>query len=246
MHSFPESFMKTLLCAALLAAMFSDTAVAAPTETLQDAQAAIQAGDKIRALGIYTMLAQEGNAKAEYNLGQMYISGDGVPQDVDEAQNWYRRSAEHGYSEAQYTLGALHFRQVAALKSHEEAVEWYRKAAEQGHARSQLNLGDLYFKGEVVQQDVPTALEWYRRSAVQGNGEAQHHLGVIYGNGEGVAKDPVTGFMWLTLAAENAEPRNRMRTAKILRFTETTLTPAQLEEGRARAARCKESNYQQC
>ena len=238
--------MRTLLSAALIAAMFSGTAHAVTSETLQDAQAAIQAGDKVRALGIYTLLAQEGNAKAEYNLGQMYISGDGVPQDVDEAQNWYRRSAEHGYSEAQYTLGALHFRQVVALKSHEEAVGWYRKAAEQGHARSQLNLGDLYFKGEVVQQDVPTALEWYRKAAVQGNGEAQHHLGVIYANGEGVTKDPVTGFMWLTLAADNAEPRNRMRTARILRFTESTLTPAQAEEARARAAQCKESGYKQC
>jgi TPR repeat protein len=238
--------MKILLGAALVAAIFSCPVHAATTETLQDAQAAIQAGDKVRALGIYTMLAQEGNAKAEYNLGQMYISGDGVPQDVETAQNWYRRSAEHGYSEAQYTLGALHFRQVVALKSHEEAVDWYRKAAEQGHARSQLNLGDLYFKGEVVQQDVPTALEWYRKAAGQGNGEAQHHLGVIYANGEGVNKDPVTGFMWLTLAAENAEPRNRMRTAKILRFTETTLTPAQVEEARARAERCKEGSYKQC
>lgn len=237
--------MKFRLYIAALVLLFP-SAVLAVTETLQDAKAAIEAGDKLRALGIYTMLAQEGNAKAEYNLGQMYISGDGVPQDVGEAQRWYRRSAEHGYDEAQYTLGALHFRRVAALSSHEEAVEWYRKAAEQGHARSQLNLGDLYFKGEVVPQDVRTALDWYRRAAEQGNGEAQHHLGVIHANGEGIEKDPVTGFMWLVLATENAEPRNRMRTMKIMRFTETTLTPAQAEEARARAAKCKENGYRGC
>ena len=237
--------MKFRLYLAALALVFPSMAFAV-TETLQDAKAAMEAGDKLRALGIYTMLAQEGNAKAEYNLGQMYISGDGVPQDVGEAQRWYRRSAEHGYDEAQYTLGALHFRRIAALGSHEEAVEWYRKAAEQGHPRSQLNLGDLYFKGEVVQQDVPVALGWYRKAAEQGNGEAQHHLGVIYANGEGVEKDPVAGFMWLTLAAENAEPRNRMRTAKILRFTETTLTPEQAERARARAAECKARDYKGC
>jgi hypothetical protein len=238
--------MKPLVHTAVIAALFSVLVHAAPTETLQDAQTAIEAGDKVRALGIYIMLAQEGNAKAEYNLGQMYISGDGVPQDVEEAQNWYRRSAEHGYSDAQHMLGSLHFRRIAALSSQEEAVEWYRKAAEQGHARSQLNLGDLYFKGEIVPQDVPAAVKWYRLAAEQGNGDAQHHLGAIYVDGEGVEKDPVTGFMWLTLAAQNAEPRNRMRTVRYLRFTETTLTPAQAEQGRARAVRCKESGYRQC
>jgi TPR repeat protein len=238
--------MKPLVHTAVIAALFSGLVHAAPTETLQDAQAAIEAGDKVRALGIYTMLAQEGNAKAEYNLGQMYISGDGVPQDVEEAQNWYRRSAEHGYSDAQYMLGSLHFRRIVALSSHEEAVEWYRKAAEQGHARSQLNLGDLYFKGEIVPQDVPAAVKWYRLAAEQDSGDAQHHLGAIYVNGEAVEQDPVTGFMWLTLATQNAEPRNRMRTVRYLRFIETTLTPAQAEEGRARAVRCKESGYRQC
>jgi TPR repeat protein len=215
--------MKPLVHTAVIAALFSGLVHAAPTETLQDAQAAIEAGDKVRALGIYTMLAQEGNAKAEYNLGQMYISGDGVPQDVEEAQNWYRRSAEHGYSDAQYMLGSLHFRRIVALSSH-----------------------DLYFKGEIVPQDVPAAVKCYRHAAEQGNGDAQHHLGAIYVNGEGVEQDPVTGFMWLTLATQNAEPRTRMRTVRYLRFTETTLTPAQAEEGRARAVRCKESGYRQC
>lgn len=224
----------------------SGIASAATTETLKDAQEAIQAGDKLRALGIYTMLADEGNAKAEYNLGQMYIGGDGVQQDVGEAQKWYRRSAEHGFVEAQYTLGALHFRRIAALQSHEEAIAWYRKAAEQGHARSQLNLGDLYFKGELVPQDVIAALDWYRRAAGQGNGEAQHHLGTIYANGEGVAKDTVQGLMWLMLAAENAEPRQQMRTARLLRFTQAGMTPAQIEEARERAVQCKERQYKAC
>jgi len=234
---------KLSMVLALVLAMASPAIYA---ETLQDGQAAALAGDYPRALGIFTMLANEGNAKAEYNLGQMYISGDGVPQDVSEAQNWYRRSAEHGFSEAQYTLGALHFRRIAALKSNEEAVEWYRKAAEQGHARSQLNLGDLYFKGEIVPQDVNTAVGWYRRAAEQGNGEAQHQLGVLYANGEGIAKDAVKGYMWLLLAVGTAEPRHRVRMGKILNFTAAGLTPEQVEEARNLARRCLDNAFKGC
>lgn len=219
---------------------------AAAAETLQDALDAIQAGDTARAFGIYTQLAAEGNAKAEYNLGQMYLSGDGVSQDMDQATHWFRRSAEHGFAEAQYMLGSLHFHRVAPLQSPEEAIMWYRKAAEQGHARSELNLGDLYLKGEVVPQDTGQALRWYRLAASHGSGEAQHHLGMLYVSGEGVDKDLVQGYMWLKLAVENAEPQHRMRTAKVLRFTEANMTAEQLETANARLQQCKERGLKDC
>jgi TPR repeat protein len=215
-------------------------------EPLDDARAAIHSGEHAKAMAIYEALAREGNAKAEFNLGQMYINGDGVQQDVPQAVKWYRLSADHGYSEAQYTLGALHFRRYAALPSDLEAIDWYRRAADQGHLRSQLNLGDLYFKGEVVPQDISMALGWYRLAASQGNGDAQHQLGVIYANGVGVDKDVVKGCMWFLLAADNAEPRHRARTGKLLNFTAAGMTAEQLEEARSLARHCTERGFKDC
>ena len=42
-------------------------------------------------------LAEQGQAGAQYNLGVIYASGAGVPQDDAEAARWYRLAAEQGY-----------------------------------------------------------------------------------------------------------------------------------------------------
>ena len=44
--------------------------------------------------------AEQGNAKAQYNLGVMYDKGLGVRQDDAQAVQWYRRAKEQGAAEA--------------------------------------------------------------------------------------------------------------------------------------------------
>ena len=57
---------------------------------------AAQAGDFQTALQEWRPLAEQGYASAQYNLGQMYRNGQGVPQDDAEAVKWYRLAAEQG------------------------------------------------------------------------------------------------------------------------------------------------------
>jgi hypothetical protein len=52
--------------------------------------------------------------------------------------------------------------------------------------------------------------------------------------------------MWLLLAAENAEPRHRVRMGKILNFTAASMSPEQIEEARTRARRCIENKFKGC
>ena len=47
-------------------------------------------------------LAEQGVAEAQFNLGTIYDSGQGVRQDYAEAARWYRKAAEQGNTEAQY------------------------------------------------------------------------------------------------------------------------------------------------
>ena len=47
-------------------------------------------------------------AAAQYNLGLRYASGEGVPQDDDEAMRWFCLAAEQGYAAAQYNLGVTY------------------------------------------------------------------------------------------------------------------------------------------
>jgi len=52
----------------------------------------------------YTLAAEQENAAAQYNLGNMYSKGQGVPQDDKTAVKWYRIAAEQGDDGAQEKL----------------------------------------------------------------------------------------------------------------------------------------------
>lgn len=52
--------------------------------------------------------AERGFDYAQFDLGCMYLHGNGVPQNLVEAVKWLRRSAEQGYSHAQSKLGVVY------------------------------------------------------------------------------------------------------------------------------------------
>jgi len=49
--------------------------------------------------------AEQGDAIAQYNLGVMYSTGQGVPEDDVEAVAWWRKAADQGQASAQHFLG---------------------------------------------------------------------------------------------------------------------------------------------
>jgi hypothetical protein len=56
------------------------------------------------ALKQYRKAAAQGDARAKYKLGEMYLAGEGVTQDFTEALRWYREAAEQGNADAMYKL----------------------------------------------------------------------------------------------------------------------------------------------
>jgi hypothetical protein len=66
---------------------------------------AFQLGDHAVALMELAPLAEQGDARAQYNLGIMYTRGVGVPKSDQTALKWYIKAAEQGDALAQYDLG---------------------------------------------------------------------------------------------------------------------------------------------
>jgi hypothetical protein len=81
--------------------------------------------------------AEQGNAKAQYKLGNMYFSGVGVKQDYAEALRWFTKAAEQGHANAQNNLAEMYHKGRGVKQDDAEAVRWHTKAAEQGHVYSQ-------------------------------------------------------------------------------------------------------------
>ena len=79
-------------------------AVAGPVSAgqLEDADAAIREKDYATALRLLQQLADQGDAHAQSNLGDMCWNGVGLPMDYTIAAEWYRKAADQGYGVAQF------------------------------------------------------------------------------------------------------------------------------------------------
>ena len=170
-----------------------------PQPTIQARISGISAADasKIR------LAAEQGNVQLQNTLGVMYATGQGVPQDYQEAMKWYRKAAERGNVQAQNNLGVLYAKGQGVPQDYAEAANWYRKAAEQGNAYAQLNIGLMYANGQGVPQDYEEAVKWYRKAAEQGNADAQANLGNRYYTGQGAPQDYQEAMKWYRKAAEH-------------------------------------------
>jgi hypothetical protein len=144
-------------------------------------------------LRIFRPLAEEGNAKAQGNLGRLYALGQGVTQDYPEAVKWFRRSADQGEAFTQFNLGLSN------------AMKWYRKAADQGLSEAQFSVGSLYEHSQSITHDFREAAHWYQLAAEQGNADAEFALGEIYRDGRGVPQDNMLAYKWFRRAAENSD-----------------------------------------
>lgn len=88
-------------------------------------------------------LADQGDAKAQYDLGLLKAKNQGVEKDFKEAVKWYRKAAEQGDDDAQYNLGVMYENGQGVEKDDKKAVKWYRKAAEQGDEDAKVALKEL-------------------------------------------------------------------------------------------------------
>src|ERR1700684_2376910 len=78
-----------------IAAIVLVSAFAAPVAagTFEDAVDAHARGDYAKALRLIRPLANDGDASAQFNLGLMYTTGQGVQQDNAAAALWFRKAA---------------------------------------------------------------------------------------------------------------------------------------------------------
>jgi TPR repeat protein len=187
------------------------------------------------AIAQLTRKAEQGDAHTQMQLGDIYYTGNGVPQDYVQAYKWYRQAAEQGDVTAQYGLGAAYDDGIGVTKDHAEALKWYFKAAAQDDADAQCGLGFLYLDGKGVAQDFNEASIWFKKAAEKGNATAQGVLGVLYFDGKGIPQSFEESYFWLTVAL----PANAGASSARDKVS-CQLTPQQLSNVQQRAAEWKQ------
>jgi TPR repeat protein len=153
-----------------IAVVLSIICLAVPTwADYKAGEDAYNRGDFATALREWRPLAEQGDARAQYNLGVLYRKGRGVPQDDVQARQWYEKAAAQGQAKAQYNLGTLYLNGSGVPKDYQQALRWFRMAADQGEALAQTKIGIMYDDGQGVPHDFVQAHKWYNLAATNGD-----------------------------------------------------------------------------
>lgn len=146
--------------------------------------------------------AIQGDAGAQYRLGNMYHKGIGVEKNDANATHWYRLAAEQGNLQAQVRLGFMYRFGDGVAQDNDEAFKWYYLASKQESSEANFYLGLMYDAGIGVRSNHAEAMKLHRKSAEQDFALAQIYLGEIYSHGAGVARDDVEAVKWYRRAAD--------------------------------------------
>ena len=167
--------------------------------------------------------AEGGHPLAQWKLGRMYASGDGVAHDDLRAFDYFSRiankHAEDSPSTPQATIVANAFVALgryylsgipnSKVKANpERAREMFSYAASYfGNADAQYDLARLYLDApDASPDDFRYGARWLGLAAQKGQHEAQALLGQMLFNGDRLPRQAARGLMWLTLARDSAGP----------------------------------------
>jgi TPR repeat protein len=136
--------------------------------------------DPVGAYALFETAAIKGDMRAQLTLGDGYESGEVLPQDLRQAEHWYRAAAQQGHPYAMFLLGRLLLTCEQGidldLDALEEGAKWLEAAAETGDPEYQYHAG-LYFETvPELRSAGPSPKEWFEKAAAQGHALAKAKL----------------------------------------------------------------------
>uniref|UniRef100_U9UUE1 HCP-like protein n=1 Tax=Rhizophagus irregularis (strain DAOM 181602 / DAOM 197198 / MUCL 43194) TaxID=747089 RepID=U9UUE1_RHIID len=161
------------------------------------------------------MSANEGNALALFNLGDVYLNGKfGIEKDENlgikylkkqiRPKNLFEIFARNQLRTANYyfIIGFMSEHAFGKEKDPQMAFEYYYKAADLGDPRGLVYVGWCYYKGMGTSKDAQKAFTCFQRAANNGCISAHNNVGWCYDIGFGTSSDPYKAFECFKSSAE--------------------------------------------
>jgi TPR repeat protein len=145
--------------------------VMAPAARADDPAWLYRMGRYDEAITAWVVLAEKGDAEAQYRLSQCYFLGVGTFKDPAKAGIWLERAALGGHALAAFNLAMMADRRGG---DGAELVKWLTLAADRGLAEAHYNLATLLEAGDKVPRDLVEAYAHYR-AAAEKFGSAAHN-----------------------------------------------------------------------
>ena len=131
--------------------------------------AAYVSGEYEAAVELWAPLADQGDAAAQFLVGAMTETGEGVRQDYAAAGRWYRKAADQGNASAQYNLGMLYTKGLGVPRGYVQAHKWFNLSAAGGYGTvrvlAEMAQADLAAKMTSTQiaEAQRMASEWHKK-----------------------------------------------------------------------------------
>ena len=171
-------------------------------------------------LDLLKQQAADGNATAQYELGERLYEARGVPRDVPGAKQWIEKAAARGNAKAQYRLASMQFTGVgmkkdaeASRKKFKECLPALEKLAKEGDADAQGKMGVLHVLGVGVERDDTKAVEYFQLAAGAGHAKSQEDLAQAYLSGRALPRNPTLAGEWFEKAAQAGLGRAQIQLA---------------------------------
>lgn len=125
-------------------------------------------------------LAQNGNTIAQYKLGTMYETGQGVEKNDKLAMEWYKKAADKGHQAAKNRLTFMEVKQSGyKILSHKEWLDSVKNEADSFDAAAMILLADMHILGLGVPKSPEKALALLKRTSAMGHSEVDGKIEAI-------------------------------------------------------------------
>ena len=165
-----------------------------------------QAYDKYKeAYDNFKLAAAEGDAEANYYLGEFYsgeyeLFEDLVDELRDKAAECYLRAYLGGYKSARRGLLSLK-REIPECTAEDFELQELKYNASLGLMQAEFELGHLYIREDREFKKYDEAFVLFNSSADKGYDAAAYFVGFCYEKGIGVAKNPEKALEWYSRVA---------------------------------------------
>ena len=205
--------------------------------TFEKIDAAFTAGDFSTGIALARTLAERGDARAAYRLGEVFEHGIGALQDYAQAVEWYERAASADIPDAWSKLGDIYLTgrgtwhtpeqgaQRSAAQSivaslsvepdHFRAGQFNQKAAAAGQIDAQTRLGLQYQYGLGFDKDIEAAARHLTAAAQAGHALAQRAIGSVCLE-RGTPDSLVEAAAWFRKAAEQGDAHAQAQLAAMI------------------------------
>lgn len=156
-------YIKTIVLALAVGLLLAGCGNKAGGAKMKAAEQAYRQGDYQAALAVFRPMAESGNARAQFYLGEIYLSGSGVEKDYAQALKWAGAAAEQKDTNAQFTLGGMYESGKGVPRDYILAHMWYSLSATSGDEQAIRKKAELELKKmsmPEIEQSKQLELQW--------------------------------------------------------------------------------------